>query len=45
MFQWKAAETQVAELLFEGTRCVGIKALVKGRETEFRELLREDGGE
>jgi len=29
-------ETQVSELLFEGTRCVGIKALVKGRETEFR---------
>jgi len=31
-----SAETQVAELLFEGTRCVGVKALVKGRETEFR---------
>ncbi|HEX3537841.1 MAG TPA: GMC family oxidoreductase N-terminal domain-containing protein [Stellaceae bacterium] len=29
-------ETQVAELLFEGTRCVGVKALVKGKETEFR---------
>jgi 5-(hydroxymethyl)furfural/furfural oxidase len=31
-----SAETQVSELLFEGTRCVGIKALVQGRETEFR---------
>src|SRR4029077_6467201 len=29
-------ETQVAALLFEGTKCVGVKALVKGRETEFR---------
>ena len=31
-----SAETQVAGLLFEGTRCVGIKALVQGWETEFR---------
>jgi 5-(hydroxymethyl)furfural/furfural oxidase len=31
-----SADTQVSELLFEGTRCVGVKALVKGRETEFR---------
>jgi 5-(hydroxymethyl)furfural/furfural oxidase len=31
-----SAETQVAALLFEGTRCVGVKALVKGKETEFR---------
>jgi 5-(hydroxymethyl)furfural/furfural oxidase len=31
-----SAETQVMELLFEGTKCVGVKALVKGRETEFR---------
>src|SRR5229473_932633 len=31
-----SAETQVSELLFEGTRCVGVKALVHGRETEFR---------
>src|SRR5438309_6365968 len=31
-----SAETQVAELLFEGTRCVGVMALVKGKETEFR---------
>lgn len=31
-----SAETQVQALLFEGTRCVGVKALVKGRETEFR---------
>ena len=28
--------TQVTKLLFEGTRCVGVKALVGGRETEFR---------
>lgn len=31
-----STETQVKELLFEGTRCVGVKALVKGREEEFR---------
>jgi 5-(hydroxymethyl)furfural/furfural oxidase len=31
-----SAETQVMALLFEGTKCVGIKALVKGHETEFR---------
>jgi 5-(hydroxymethyl)furfural/furfural oxidase len=31
-----SAETQVSELLFEGTRCVGVKAIVKGRKTEFR---------
>ena len=31
-----SAETQVAGLLFEGTRCIGVKALVQGRETEFR---------
>ncbi|MBT3535334.1 MAG: FAD-binding protein [Rhodospirillaceae bacterium] len=28
--------TQVKELLFEGTKCVGVKALVKGKEQEFR---------
>ena len=28
--------TQVKELLFEGTRCVGVKALLEGGETEFR---------
>ena len=28
--------TQVTGLLFEGTRCVGVKALVAGKETEFR---------
>jgi 5-(hydroxymethyl)furfural/furfural oxidase len=28
--------TQVKEFLFEGTRCVGIKALVHGQEVEFR---------
>jgi len=31
-----SALTQVKELLFEGTRCVGAKALTQGRETEFR---------
>src|SRR5207237_7299118 len=31
-----SALTQVQELLFEGTRCVGVKALVQGRATEFR---------
>jgi 5-(hydroxymethyl)furfural/furfural oxidase len=31
-----SAETQVAALLFEGTKCVGVKAFVKGQETEFR---------
>src|SRR5204863_3445681 len=38
-----SAETQVSELLFEGTRCVGVKALVKGTETEFR--VNESRGE
>jgi 5-(hydroxymethyl)furfural/furfural oxidase len=28
--------TPVMQLLFEGTRCVGVKALVAGKETEFR---------
>jgi 5-(hydroxymethyl)furfural/furfural oxidase len=28
--------TPVKQLLFEGTRCVGVKALVDGKETEFR---------
>jgi 5-(hydroxymethyl)furfural/furfural oxidase len=33
--------TQVKELLFEGTRCIGVKALVAGREQEFlgREII------
>ncbi|HML11165.1 MAG TPA: GMC oxidoreductase [Stellaceae bacterium] len=31
-----SAETQVMSLLFEGTKCVGVKALVKGQEQEFR---------
>jgi 5-(hydroxymethyl)furfural/furfural oxidase len=31
-----SAETQVMALLFEGTKCVGIKASVKGQEQEFR---------
>jgi len=28
--------TQVKELLFDGNRCVGVKALVEGQEQEFR---------
>jgi 5-(hydroxymethyl)furfural/furfural oxidase len=31
-----STDTQVMELLFEGTRCVGVKAQVDGREQEFR---------
>jgi 5-(hydroxymethyl)furfural/furfural oxidase len=31
-----STRTQVKELLFEGTRCVGVKAEVDGREQEFR---------
>ncbi len=31
-----STETQVMSLIFEGTRCVGIRALVKGQEQEFR---------
>jgi 5-(hydroxymethyl)furfural/furfural oxidase len=31
-----STNTQVKELLFEGTRCVGVKAVVAGREQEFR---------
>ena len=31
-----STNTLVKELLFEGTRCVGVKALVDGREQEFR---------
>jgi 5-(hydroxymethyl)furfural/furfural oxidase len=31
-----STDTVVRELLFEGTRCVGVKALVDGREHEFR---------
>ena len=31
-----STDTVVKELLFEGTRCVGVKALVDGREQEFR---------
>ncbi|MBW6396370.1 GMC family oxidoreductase N-terminal domain-containing protein [Roseomonas sp. HJA6] len=31
-----STETQVMGLIFEGTRCVGIRALVKGQEQEFR---------
>ena len=31
-----STRTQVKELLFEGTQCVGVKALVDGREQEFR---------
>jgi 5-(hydroxymethyl)furfural/furfural oxidase len=31
-----STQTQVKELLFEGTRCVGVKAVVGGVEQEFR---------
>jgi 5-(hydroxymethyl)furfural/furfural oxidase len=31
-----STDTVVRELLFEGTSCVGVKALVDGREQEFR---------
>ena len=31
-----STDTQVRELLFEGTRCVGVKAQVDGRDQEFR---------
>src|SRR5215207_5487727 len=31
-----STNTQVKELLFEGTQCVGVKALVGGRPQEFR---------
>jgi 5-(hydroxymethyl)furfural/furfural oxidase len=31
-----STNTQVRELLFEGTRCVGVKASIDGREQEFR---------
>jgi 5-(hydroxymethyl)furfural/furfural oxidase len=31
-----STDTQVATLLFDGLRCVGVKARVGGRETEFR---------
>jgi 5-(hydroxymethyl)furfural/furfural oxidase len=31
-----STDTQVKELLFEGRRCVGVKAQVDGREQEFR---------
>jgi 5-(hydroxymethyl)furfural/furfural oxidase len=31
-----SASTTITKLLFEGTRCVGVKALVDGAETEFR---------
>jgi 5-(hydroxymethyl)furfural/furfural oxidase len=30
-----STDTQVKELLFEGTRCIGVRALVAGREQEF----------
>jgi 5-(hydroxymethyl)furfural/furfural oxidase len=31
-----STDTRITELLFEGTRCVGVKAQVAGREQEFR---------
>jgi 5-(hydroxymethyl)furfural/furfural oxidase len=36
-----STDTQVKELLFEGTRCVGVKAHVNGKEQEFggREIV------
>jgi 5-(hydroxymethyl)furfural/furfural oxidase len=40
-----SAETQVMALLFEGTKCVGVKALIKGREQKFlaREVIVSSG--
>lgn len=40
-----SAETQVMALLFEGTKCVGVKTLIKGREQEFlaREVIVSSG--
>src|SRR6201982_3896719 len=40
-----STDTQVKELMFEGTRCVGVKALIDGREQEFRspEILLSSG--
>ncbi len=31
-----STDTQVTGLIFDGIRCVGVKAMVSGRETEFR---------
>src|ERR1700744_5068606 len=31
-----STDTQVSELIFEGNRCVGVKAMVAGRPEEFR---------
>jgi 5-(hydroxymethyl)furfural/furfural oxidase len=31
-----STNTQVKSLLFEGTQCVGVKAMIDGKETEFR---------
>ena len=31
-----STDTQVKSLLFDGTRCVGVTAIVDGKETEFR---------
>jgi len=31
-----STNTEVRELLFEGTQCVGVKAVIDGREQEFR---------
>jgi 5-(hydroxymethyl)furfural/furfural oxidase len=31
-----STDTQVKSLLFDGTRCVGVVAMVNGKETEFR---------
>ncbi len=31
-----STDTKVKELIFEGTRCVGVKAMVRGKESELR---------
>ena len=31
-----STDTQVKSLIFEGTQCVGVKAMIGGKETEFR---------
>lgn len=40
-----STETQVTELIFEDLKCVGVKALVKGRPQEFRakEIIMSSG--
>jgi len=31
-------DTQVKQLLFDGTRCIGVKVVTDGREQEFRAM-------